>query len=169
MKIKIISIALLIVVLLSGLAYAGFQSQKNNTTDRTLSPEKSEQNQKKTKQTNSPANDEPLTTTQQPDNNPATKPNSSNQKGSLTISTAQDAGDVVIVRTVVNDISSGECLLKATNGSRSITKTAPLGLVTNYYTCQGFDIEQNELGPGAWSINVSIGGVSSGATKVEVK
>lgn len=89
------------------------------------------------------------------------------------ISTLEQAGDEITVRTVLNDIKSGTCTLTLSQGTRKVTKTAPVGLVTSYYSCQGFDVPKSELGStGTWSAVVKVeangDSVNSAAQTLEV-
>ena len=133
MKTKKTLIIILIVALLSGLAYAGVQSQKDSATDRTENftknngVSKKDKVEKNTKSTPKGVEDKPLTEADERGEDPTKQPSTNSQSGSISISTAQDVGDAVIVRTVVNKITSGECMLKATNGGKTITKSAQLG------------------------------------------
>ncbi len=73
------------------------------------------------------------------------------------ISTLEQAGDEITVRTVLNDIKSGTCTLTLSQDSRKVTKSVPVGLVTSYYTCQGFDVPTSDLGStGTWSAVVKV-------------
>ncbi len=73
------------------------------------------------------------------------------------ITILEQAGDEITVRTVLSGIKSGTCTLTLSQGSRKVTKTVPVGLVTSYYTCQGFDVAKSELGStGTWSAVVKV-------------
>ena len=73
------------------------------------------------------------------------------------ITILEQAGDEITVRTVLSGITSGTCTLTLSQNSRKVTKTVPVGLVTSYYTCQGFDVAKSELGSaGTWSAVVKV-------------
>ena len=90
-----------------------------------------------------------------------------------TISTLEQSGDNLVVRTVINNVKSGSCSLKLTKGTTTIEKQAAIGLVTSYYTCQGFDVPISEMSLGTWSASVSISSdgetVTSASRNVEIK
>ncbi|MBP6041400.1 hypothetical protein KA529_00050 [Candidatus Saccharibacteria bacterium] len=64
--------------------------------------------------------------------------------------------------TVISDASSGTCTLKLTkSGLQAITRTAPIQLVTSYYTCAGFTVAGQDFpSAGNWKAQVSIDGPS---------
>ena len=108
------------------------------------------------------------TDSEQRGENEDTEPGEPSTSGKLqapTISTLEQSGDILIVRTVINNnVTSGSCSLKLTKGTATIDKQAAIGLVTSYYTCQGFDVPTSELSPGTWSASVSISSDGETAT-----
>lgn len=82
------------------------------------------------------------------------------------ISTLEQTGDTVMVRAIMGSgITSGTCTLTFTRGSHTVTESAPIGMVTSYYTCQGFNVPVSKFAAkGAWSVSVLITSGSRSAT-----
>ena len=83
-----------------------------------------------------------------------TKPDPAFSKPS--ISTLERSGSQLIVRTVIGKAKSGTCKLSLKKDTKTVEKTAPVGLVTSYYTCQGFDVDIDEIGFGTWDVTVTL-------------
>lgn len=67
------------------------------------------------------------------------------------------ADGTVIVRTNIDQsLSSGTCSLTLKNGSKSVTKSAPIAQNPSSSTCQGFNIPVSELSNGKWSIAITV-------------
>lgn len=62
----------------------------------------------------------------------------------------------VMVRAMVNNVTSGTCTLKLQkSGQTDITQTAPLAQVTSYYACQGFNVPKSQIpSKGQWTVTV---------------
>jgi hypothetical protein len=165
MKPKKIFIAILIIALLSGLAYAGVQSQKNSATNRTTptkSTEKqSKQNEKKTgiESTSVPNESKPVEKEKKA--SPSYEGESPNNSQTLTgaISYSSVAGDNLIIRTTINQaVGSGTCNLTLKNGAKTVTKTSGITQDPSSSTCEGFNVSTAELESGNWSIIIDISG-----------
>lgn len=87
-----------------------------------------------------------------------TKPSSFSVSVTTPVDGEQIDGDVVSVRTIVNGTSSGECTVTFSNSAYDdVQVTAPVGQVTSYSTCQGFDIDKSKFqGPGTWTFVVEV-------------
>ena len=97
--------------------------------------------------------------------------NSGNPTNSATISIgslSQDASNVY-VSAIVEGQTTGTCTVRFTSGSQTVIKTAPLGLVTNYYACQGFTVPKTELPTkGLWDVKIEfINGSTTGSTSTQ--
>lgn len=78
--------------------------------------------------------------------------------------------DNLYINAIVSQQTSGTCTLTLTKaGSQTITRTAPLGMVTSYYSCQGFTLKKTEFSSiGDWVASVSFtNGVSKGETPAQ--
>ncbi len=69
-------------------------------------------------------------------------------------------GDSVVIRTLIEDASSGNCSIKFTKaGQPSVEQTVPLALVNNYYACQGFNVPRTQFSVGGeWSFSIKFSG-----------
>ncbi len=85
--------------------------------------------------------------------------------GRATITNLSQDGDKVYVRTLIEGVASGSCNLKLTNGTTTVTKTAPVIPATSYYVCQGFNISKQELSKGTWDVVVNLGNNSAESKK----
>lgn len=65
------------------------------------------------------------------------------------------SGGRISIRAIV-DANNGTCkVIFSKSGQKNVERTAPVGLVTSYYTCQGFDIESAEFPiKGDWQVKV---------------
>lgn len=77
-----------------------------------------------------------------------------------TITSLGQSGSTIYVSAIVESQKTGNCTLELTQaGSPTITKSAPVGLVSSYYACQGFNIERSAFAkPGNWSAIVRFEG-----------
>lgn len=89
------------------------------------------------------------------------KPESSDelQKSSevtVTITSARTSDGKVRVRALVSGLKSGYCTATfEKSGVRSVEQTVPIGIVTSYYACQGFDIPVSQFpSKGTWTVEV---------------
>lgn len=83
-----------------------------------------------------------------------------------TITQLGQSGNTIYVNAIVDGQKSGTCTLEATKaGSATVTRTAPLGLVTSYYACQGFNVERSAFGSaGSWNVVVKFSNGSATGT-----
>jgi len=170
-KQKFILPLIIILVFAVGLG-AYYLLKHNDTVERTSSDSLSNELIKQ-------ADEEPeITEADQRGEDENTAPGEGSGEGKLqapTISTLEQSGDMLVVRAVINNsVTSGSCSLKLTKGNTIIEKKAPIGLVTSYYTCQGFDVAISELGStGTWTATVKIESGNSSAisspNSIEVK
>lgn len=66
---------------------------------------------------------------------------------------------------ISQQLSSGTCTLTLTNGSQTITKTAPVQALASSSTCQGFDITTSGMASGKWTAALTVtNGSQSGST-----
>lgn len=95
-----------------------------------------------------------------PSDTPPPKPTPS----SLSLEARNDDSSVVVV-TKLQNITSGECSLTATNGSRKTTKTAEIIYAPEHSTCAGFSIPKSEIGTGTWTLTLSVRTASTTLSK----
>ncbi|QQS20170.1 hypothetical protein IPL85_01820 [Candidatus Saccharibacteria bacterium] len=86
------------------------------------------------------------------------QPNQSN----LNLDVKQE-GETVTVLTKLSGVSSGECVLKAQNGSKSTEQQAQIIYQPEFSSCAGFNIAKSTLGVGQWQITLTVT-TSSGQT-----
>lgn len=102
---------------------------------------------------------------------------SSTNDGALavTITTAQQHEDTILIRTIIDGTTSGTCTLTASKtGQTSLTRSAPIAAQGHYALCQGFNIAAADFpAPGTWTIQISAstanGSTSSKSITVEVQ
>ncbi|TAK89113.1 hypothetical protein EPO04_03360 [Patescibacteria group bacterium] len=94
---------------------------------------------------------------------------SSSATASVSISSLTQDATNVYVSGVVDGQTKGTCTARLSSGSQTITKTAPLGLVTNYYACQGFTITKTEFpAKGSWDVKIEfVNGSTTGSSPTE--
>lgn len=87
----------------------------------------------------------------------------------LDITAANKTSDMLLVRTLIQTISSsGTCSLTMTGpGKMTYTATSAIQPNASSSTCQGFNIPLSNLGQGTWSITINFqgDGISGSATK----
>lgn len=74
----------------------------------------------------------------------------------VTITQTESSGGKIIVRALVDGLKSGDCTVTFSKfGQRDVIQTVPIGLVTSYYACQGFDIPVSQFpAKGTWQVEV---------------
>lgn len=157
---KIIIGALLVLVIIAAgtAAYVyAFQPKED------ASSESSSSKPKVNKVNNDPPTDEQIKAGQDikqesVENSTAPAPSNPSTPLVVSITSANQNGETVSVRSLVDTVASqaGTCSLVATNGAKSITKTAATQAYPNGSTCQGFDIPVSELGMGNWNIKLTV-------------
>ena len=88
----------------------------------------------------------------------------------IDITVSEKSGDVFIVRTLIQKVSSGTCTLQMV-GPNSITysDTADVQPLASASTCKGFNVPMSKLSSGTWNITVTYSnGELSATTKKEV-
>ena len=82
---------------------------------------------------------------------------------------ATQESDEVVVRTKIEDVTDGTCELTVKNAGASLKKTADVLYQSEYSTCAGFSIPNDELGKGSWQISLKVtSGTSSGTASTTV-
>ncbi len=82
-----------------------------------------------------------------------------NQKEELTgsLTSAQISGDKLIIRVNIDQfLTTGNCVLNLTSGSKNASKEANIISVASTSTCEGFDVPINSLSSGLWNIEVKL-------------
>lgn len=63
----------------------------------------------------------------------------------------------LVIRTTIDQSSlSGQCTLKLSNGTKTITQTAEIVANPSSSTCKGFSVPTSQLKSGTWSIEIGI-------------
>ncbi|QQS18921.1 hypothetical protein IPL68_02565 [Candidatus Saccharibacteria bacterium] len=98
-------------------------------------------------------------------------PNTSPQKGSLTLSAEKSSATHVTVLTKIMDITDGNCELAVSNGTKNTTQTAPVIFQPEFSSCAGFSVPVSQLGTGQWVISVTVKPVSGDSinSKIELR
>lgn len=95
-------------------------------------------------------------------NGPSSQPSNSNtsstSKASITITRADIINGTLQVGTLVTGATTGSCTLYATQqGQATLSRTNPVKLQTNAYTCAVFDIPTGQFpNQGSWNISVRL-------------
>lgn len=99
-----------------------------------------------------PATDKVITPSTPSDSNP---PEQTPEKPVIT--RAEASGDFLRISAILNQPSTGTCLLTLEkSGLSPVTKTAPIIVGPSYYTCNGFRIPLTDLPSGGeWSVIVT--------------
>ena len=91
-------------------------------------------------------------------------------KTSVSITSIGQSDSTVYVNALVDGETSGTCTLELTNGSKKITKSAPIGYQVSYYICNGFNISSSEFAPkGEWTAQIDVSGTKGSASSEERK
>ena len=100
-------------------------------------------------------------TDSQPTNNPL----------GVSITSAQQQDQTVLIRTLVDGTSSGTCTMTASKaGQQALTKNAPINTQASYSICQGFNIPSSEFSSaGEWSFEVKVSANGATATSKQVR
>ncbi|MBX4191156.1 hypothetical protein KW794_03645 [Candidatus Saccharibacteria bacterium] len=85
-----------------------------------------------------------------------TSPTNSSKITDLTAK--QEDNSTVTVFTKLSNDTSGQCLLKVSNGAKSVSKSADIIYQPEFSTCEGFSLPISSLGYGNWTINLSAAG-----------
>jgi len=164
MKLKVLLPLCIAVIIVAGGGYYAY-SQRNQQLERTDFDSKTD-TQKQEQPAPKPNQADPTTDRDDDDDDEAV--------GSLqkpVITSIQQNGDTLTVRAVLNGIKSGSCTLTLTKGGKKVTQKAPIGLVTSYYTCQGFDVSTAKLSSGTWKavIEVNSNGETAASESASVR
>lgn len=84
--------------------------------------------------------------------------NENNEQSNLSayISSATQSGNDVVIRTLIEDVVTGNCTLTVTTPSSTFTREATIQALASSSTCQGFTIPTSEGDPGEWDMAISI-------------
>ena len=83
---------------------------------------------------------------------------SNNSSASLQITSATQDSANIDIGVMVSGAKAGTCTLKLQkSGQSDVVKTAPVGIVTNYYICRGFTVSKSEIPTkGEWKIVIQL-------------
>ncbi len=95
-------------------------------------------------------------------------PEVSKEEGKVSISSVSQDGGMVYVRTIVEGVAQGNCIIEfKKQGFQTISRTAALIPVTSYHACEGFGISKQDLPTkGDWTISVKLENGSVATEKV---
>lgn len=82
--------------------------------------------------------------------------NSPSLTGAINFKSVVDGN--LMIRTTIDQMVSGTCQLKLTNGQRVVTKESAIAQNPSSSTCEGFNVPTNELGSGNWQIEIQTSG-----------
>ena len=104
---------------------------------------------------NPPTTDQKAASELQKKSTSSTPPN--NDLG-VSITSINTSNDPISIRSVISGAisNSGTCTLVLIKGSVTITKKASTYALPNASTCEGFDINKNELSAGEWQLQLSV-------------
>lgn len=74
----------------------------------------------------------------------------------LELTARQESDKSVTVLSKIRNAANGTCNLTITNGASSHTQSADIIYQPDFSSCAGFSIPQNKLGPGEWTIKLSV-------------
>lgn len=98
-------------------------------------------------------------------------PEASKGDSVVSITSAQQNGEVLSVRAIINGAdSTGRCVLNMSLGDKVVSKTVETQSMGSYYACKGFDVPKAELETGEWTftVNYSDANGSSESTRQKV-
>lgn len=84
--------------------------------------------------------------------------NPTNNELGISITTIDTSNNPVQIRSVISGAisNSGTCTLNLTKNGTTITKTAETYAMPSSSTCNGFEINKNELSSGEWQIKLTV-------------
>lgn len=74
----------------------------------------------------------------------------------LELTARQEVDKSVTVLSKIRNAANGTCNLTITNDASSYTQSADIIYQPDFSSCAGFSIPQNKLGPGEWTIKLSV-------------
>lgn len=88
----------------------------------------------------------------------ATNPTSAGAPINVTITAAtQDvAGGPVVIKLLLNDVTSGTCDITLKQNEIAKSYSASVISAGNYYTCDGFEIPLEDLSTGPWNMTATV-------------
>lgn len=94
-------------------------------------------------------------------------PEVSKEEGKVSISSVSQDSGMVYVRTVVEGVAQGNCVIEfKKQGFQTVRRTAPLVPITSYHACEGFGISKQDLPTkGDWTISVKLENGNTSAEK----
>lgn len=72
----------------------------------------------------------------------------------VTITSAEQNGNQIQVRTLINTTATGHCTLTLSGGGQTITREADTQALASSSTCMGFDIPRSEIAAGEWTVRI---------------
>jgi cytoskeletal protein RodZ len=165
----LLPLALIAVVAVGGAAYVKMAQDKAPQTDQQAIQEQEKEAKPVDPKTSNEAyarsQAAPSSTSQAATNT------TSKQSAAPTITSIGQSGDTVYINAIVDNQTNGTCTLTLhKEGAPSVTRSAPLGLVTSYYACQGFNVERSVLATaGEWTAEVRFSNASAEGTSAPRK
>lgn len=161
----IITLSVIVVLAISGGAYA-LMLQANNSSDTNTTKDNGDSTDNSSSSSDSSTDTDPSdteSTTADPDSKTQQTYEGENANTSTSLTGVISYKSVVdtnlVIRTTIDQmISSGTCSLTLSNGQKTVTRASDIMLNPSSSTCEGFDIPTSELGGGTWSIEIDISG-----------
>lgn len=95
-----------------------------------------------------------------------TQPSSSS---SVSISSINQEGAIVKIRTVVSAQTAGNCKLTLSMpGQADVVRTADTQDMGSYSTCKGFDVDTSTMTKGTWKATLYFSGDASGVVSTDI-
>lgn len=150
-----------VVVVATGVAAAWYFTQKNSSNDVSDTsqgdvPTSSAKSDIATGQQNNTSTTSPSSNESSDDPKTSTPSSDNQEQVQVRVTQANQDGDTVYIRALVDGATSGTCSLTLTHESLSISKSAPFGAQANYVICQGFNIPASEFTQkGDWKVSIT--------------
>jgi cytoskeletal protein RodZ len=148
---KLIILSLVILVLTSlGVLFA-MSKQPTKTTSEPLTKENNHVDNEKQPITNSDSGTADKTLP------PSSTSSGSSAPEKFSITRAEVSGDYLRVSAIINNPSTGSCILKLEKqGYDAVSETSAIIVGPNYYTCDGFRVPLSKLpAHGEWTVSVT--------------
>lgn len=124
--------------------------EKNNGNNEVISSDNSPDN------TTSSSSQTSSTPEEEKANSPQYEGEDPNESASLSgaITYSAVSGDILTIRTNIDQVVSGTCTATLSSGGRVVTKASSIMQDPSSSSCEGFDIPVSELGSGTWKVEI---------------
>jgi hypothetical protein len=95
-------------------------------------------------------------------------PTQSSDSSSVSVSSVNQSGATLSIRTVISVQTAGSCKLTLSmSGQADIVRTTDVQDMGSYATCKGFDIDTSSMAKGLWKISLYFSGDAPGAVATD--